>query len=225
MAFEPRCKVCTSRVRDTLEKCLLDDQSFQRAAAFAKELGESISYKALERHWKRHMGVESGKHFVPPKNFHREKIPWLLYYLERFQAAYDRLIIVGCQHVDEVLEQAIRLNKRVTIVEPDQRAVAGFPSRFEYLRGCVEEPTVLLSLAINGGLKRAAVYVNLHGNFPVISGFAKHTALTLAVVTRRRSRGLPSCLEKVRELGAAAHWVGGTTFIAVLGGGNIGNTG
>jgi len=57
VAFEPRCKVCTSNNRKTYEDRYLTSNpkpSWQDLEEQAKVLGEEISYKAFERHFSRH---------------------------------------------------------------------------------------------------------------------------------------------------------------------------
>ena len=57
VAFEPRCKVCTSPNRKTYEENYLTSDpkpAWQDLEEQAKILGEEISYKAFERHFTRH---------------------------------------------------------------------------------------------------------------------------------------------------------------------------
>ena len=61
VAFEPRCKICTSPNRKTYEENFLTldpKPSWQDLEEQAKVLGEDISYKAFERHFARHYSAE-----------------------------------------------------------------------------------------------------------------------------------------------------------------------
>lgn len=59
-AFEPRCKVCSSANRKTYEDIFLasgDKTCWGELSEKAQVLGEEISYKAFERHFKRHFST------------------------------------------------------------------------------------------------------------------------------------------------------------------------
>ena len=61
VTFEPRCKVCSSPNRNFYEQRFLEDEDKVTWNDLAEQavLGEEISYKAFERHFKKHFSAKS----------------------------------------------------------------------------------------------------------------------------------------------------------------------
>lgn len=77
VTFEPRCKVCSSPNRNFYEQRFLEDEdkvTWNDLAEQAVVLGEEISYKAFERHFKKHFSAKV-KEFIDDDNeVEKEKV-------------------------------------------------------------------------------------------------------------------------------------------------------
>jgi hypothetical protein len=58
MIYEPRCKVCTSQMRNEIELMVVRGYSLSEISRQVQAAGEDISYKSVERHRRNHMDMQ-----------------------------------------------------------------------------------------------------------------------------------------------------------------------